>query len=80
MILVWNNVDSFKRHLQDMRSFHQAHYAIQKSDARMLKDMALLGDVRPPHETGFIKKITDIRGKIVFVPIWEMTLPRGSQN
>jgi hypothetical protein len=80
MILVWNNTDSFKRHLEDMRLFRQTHHDIRKTETGMLKDMALLFDVQPPRETGLIKRITDIRGKIVFVPIWEMTLPRGSQN
>ena len=25
MILVWNNINSFKRHLEDMRLFRQSH-------------------------------------------------------
>jgi hypothetical protein len=49
-------------------------------DGNMLKDIPLLFDVQPPHETGLIRTITNAKGKIVFVPIWEMILPRGSQN
>ncbi|MGD0780706.1 MAG: hypothetical protein ABR954_08040 [Dehalococcoidales bacterium] len=86
MILVWNNINSFNRHLKDMRVFCQAHKNGQKwepkitEDVKTLKDMGLLFDVQPPHEKGLIRSITDARGKIVFVPIWEMILPRGSQN
>ena len=86
MILVWNNKCSFKQHLEDMRLFHQAHSNGQRvessiiEEVKMLKDMALLSDVQPPHETVLVRSITDARGKIVIVPIWEIILARGSQN
>jgi hypothetical protein len=81
MILVWNNIKSFQQHLEDMRLFHNLH--TQKSpvvDLKMLKDMPIPFDVKLPHETGLIKSVYDARGKLILVPIWRVSLSRGSYN
>ncbi len=80
MILVWNNMDSFKRHLEDMRAFRQSHNNWQMAEAKTFKDMPVLIDVKPPRETGLIESITDNQGKLIFVPIWKMKRAGGSQN
>ena len=77
MILVWNNMKSFQRHLEDMKTFRQTHKTQQ---TEQIKDMPILGIVNPPQETGLIKSITDNKGKIIFTPIWKITLARGSNN
>ncbi len=77
MILVWNNMNSFRRHLDDMKTFRQAHNSQQ---TEQFKDMPILIGVKPPQETGLIRSITDNKGKVIFVPVWKMTLARGSNN
>lgn len=77
MILVWNNMKSFNRHLEDMKTFRQTHKTRQ---TEQIKDMPILTNVKPPQETGLIKNITDNKGKVIFVPMWKMTLARGSNN
>ncbi len=77
MILVWNNMQSFKQHLEDMKTFRQTH---QTRQTEQIKDMPILINVKPPQETGLIKNITDNKGKVIFVPMWKMTLARGSNN
>jgi hypothetical protein len=81
MILIWNDVHSFERHLEDMRLFRRSHNDIPPVvELKFFKDMPIPFDIEPPRETGIIKSFTDSRGKLILVPIWETTLPRGSQN
>jgi hypothetical protein len=77
MILVWNNMNSFKRHLDDMKTFRQTHKSRQ---IEQLKDMPELFNVKPPQETGIIKSVTDKNGKAIFVSIWKIALARGINN
>ena len=77
MILVWNNMNSFKRHLDDMKSFRQTH---KNRQTEQLMDMPLLFNIKPPQETGVINSITDNKGKVIFVPIWKIALARGIYN
>jgi hypothetical protein len=77
MILVWNNMNSFKRHLEEMKTFRQAHNNWQ---AEQVKDIPVLLSVKPSQETGLVNKITDNRGKVIFAPIWKIALARGSNN
>jgi len=81
MILVWDNIKSFQKHLEDMRLFCNSH--VHKTpivDLRMLKDMPIVVDIKPPQETGLIRSVFNARGKLVIVPIWRVNLSRGSQN
>jgi hypothetical protein len=81
MILIWNDIKSFQRHLEDMKSFRQSHLdSPPEVELKIFKDMPLPWDVTPPRETGIIKSFTDDRGKTILVPIWKTTLARGSQN
>lgn len=77
MILVWNNMNSFKRHLEDMKNFRQNH---KSRPAEQFKDMPLLFNVKPPQETGLIKSITNDYGRVSFFPIWKIKLPRATNN
>jgi len=77
MILIWNNMNSFRRHLEDMKTFRQAH---NNRQTEQVKNMPILSDVKPPRETGLIKNITDNKGKVIFAPIWKISLARGSNN
>ncbi len=80
MILVWDNVNSFKRHLEDMRSFRHSHNNTPLADLNTLKDMPMPFNVTPPNERGLIKSIYDSKGKIILAPIWQVTPAKGMQN
>jgi hypothetical protein len=60
-----------------MKTFRQAH---NNQQTEQFKDMPILFGVKPPQETGLIRSITDNKGKVIFVPVWKMTLARGSNN
>jgi len=80
MILVWNSVKSFQRHLEEMRVFQQSHNNTPVAELKMISVMPMPFDITLPHETGLIKSFYDSRGKLILVPIWKITVPRGSQN
>ena len=81
MILVWNNIQSFQQHLEDMRQFRQSHVqSAPKEELRMFKTMPIPFDVTLPQETGLVRNIYDSKGKLMLVPIWRITPSRGSQN
>lgn len=81
MILVWDNIKSFQRHLEDMRLFHNLHaHNTPVADLKILKDMPMPFDIDLPRETGLVKSVYDTRGKLILVPIWRVGLSKGSQN
>jgi len=63
-----------------MRVFRQSHVVNPGEGLKLLKDFPVQSDIKPPRETGFIKSLTDARGKLILIPIWEIALCRGSQN
>ncbi|OGO00609.1 MAG: hypothetical protein A2Y58_01335 [Chloroflexi bacterium RBG_13_51_52] len=80
MILVWNSVKSFQRHLEEMNVFRQAHSNSPVAELKMIKALPMPFDIRLPRETGIIKSFYNSRGTLVLVPIWKVTVARGSQN
>jgi hypothetical protein len=81
MVLVWNDLKSYQRHLENMKEFRQSHLDIAATEElKLLQDMPIPFDSIPSCGTGIIKSFTDARGKTILVPIWKTTLPRGSQN
>jgi len=81
MVLVWNDIKSFQRHLEDMKVFRQAHLdSAPMEGLKLLKDMPIPFDIEPPRETGLVKSFIDSRGKLILVPIWKTELSKGSQN
>jgi hypothetical protein len=81
MVLVWNDIKAFQQHLEDMKAFRQSHFdAPPPEGLKQLKDIPIPFDSIPASGTGIIKSFTDTRGKVILVPIWKTTPPRGSQN
>jgi hypothetical protein len=77
MILTWNNINSFKQHVDDMKTFRETH---KNPQTEQLKDMPLLVTVKPPQETGLIKSLTDDNEKVIFITMKRITLTRGTNN
>ncbi len=80
MILMWDNIESFERHLETMLEFRKSHREVAASDMKALRDMPVPTNVRPPRETGLINEITDKNGQAIFVPMWQITPARNSNN
>lgn len=80
MILVWNNIESFRQHLEDMRQFRQSHNRELAASLKALKNLPVQYAVIPAQETGLIKSLTDNKGNLIIVPIWQVNPDKGSQN
>jgi hypothetical protein len=78
--LVWHDAKSFRQHLEDMRIFRQSHPCNLKNGLTPLKNMPTSCDIHPPRQAGGAHGFISVRGKPVIVPIWEIVLPRNSQN
>ncbi len=78
--LVWNDAKSFKLHLEHMRMFRQTHRNDFQSRLTPLKCIPTLGNICPPSKTGGIRGSISTRSKSALVPMWEIVLPRNSQN
>jgi hypothetical protein len=79
MTLTWENTGAFKQHMEEMESFRRAH-----PDLAPVEQLKL---VRAASSTGNSTcrgnqpaSFTDSRGKAIVVPIWDMTMPKGSEN
>jgi len=79
MILVWNDAKSFKRHVETMKMFRLSHCAYP-ADGLLLRDMPEPHEIAPAPRERLITCLTDSRGKVILVPIWEMAMPPGSRN
>jgi hypothetical protein len=77
--LVWKDTESFRQHLEDMKSFRQSH-ADSESNPSLLKDMPVPRHMPFPGNTGGVSGFISTKGKSTLVPIWEIALPRGSHN
>jgi hypothetical protein len=80
MALIWNDTRSFKQHLEDMRLFRQSHRRNPDSSPNLIKDMPTPRIMPFPGNTGGVSGFISTKGKSTMVPIWEIALPRGSQN
>lgn len=56
MALAWNNTESFKRHLEDMKSFRQSHCSDLKSSPGLFKDMPAPRHMPYPGNTGGVSR------------------------
>jgi hypothetical protein len=79
MILVWNNTNAFKQHLEDMRLFRESHNHAPYEIAKLLQNM-------PVYETNSIREKVlhgDLAKKqrmLKITPIWNIKLAEGTQN
>jgi hypothetical protein len=81
MVLVWNDISSFRRHLENMKTFRQSHPGTSPMDRfKLLHELPQQLDEIPACGTGIIETFSDSRGKVVIVPIWQVNPSRGSQN
>ena len=80
MIFVWNSVKSFQQHLEEMKEFRQLHNNAPIAELKTIKAMPIPFGINLPQETGLISNFYDSRGNLMLVPIWKITVAKGSQN
>jgi len=77
----WKNIEPFKRHMEEMDCFRRAHANMAPAEPE--KTNGLLTGPRmfptPRHDVAE-NMFTDEQGRVIVVPIWDVTIPRGSQN
>jgi hypothetical protein len=81
MTIVSNSTTAFQRHEKDMKSFRRAHTDIPNAEPRkpyLISPVML--DTASLFRTRLKTCFTDARGKLILIPIWQLTLPKGSEN
>jgi hypothetical protein len=80
-IFGWKNIDTYKRHMEEMESFRHAHkhLAAVKPAGHISKAHKPL-PVDPACPVQPVNGFTYVNGKKIVVPIWYITMPKGSQN
>ena len=79
MVLVWNNVQSFQRHLEAMKNFRRSHGA-GRLPGLTIRDMPTPYDIGPRRKDRLVPCFTDSRGRLILVPMWKISLSHGSRN
>jgi hypothetical protein len=79
MIPIWNDANSFKRHINAMKIFRLSHNH-NIVDGFIVKDVPdsfenILSGNEPR-----VRCSTNTKGIVLLVPIWNITLPMGAQN
>ncbi len=76
----WKNTEPFKRHIEEMASFRRTHPRLTPLEP----DNADRGIPDPqsitPYQADSAKFLTDEKGDIIVFPLWDIALPRDSQN
>ncbi len=80
MALVWDDIKTFRRHMEAMRIFRQSHPGIPPEGLRPLNKIPVSPDKNPAGGQGILTSFTPARARIILVPIWKMKSTEGSQN
>jgi hypothetical protein len=81
MILVWDNIKSFQRHLEDMKLFRRGHKDSEVRVApKMFKDMPVPMGIKTVNEARLHEHIYSEIYELEFVPLWDVSLPKNSHN
>ncbi|MFA5309611.1 MAG: hypothetical protein WC370_09045 [Dehalococcoidales bacterium] len=81
MVLVWKDMNSFRHHADNMKTFRQTHPDNPPAARlRLLQEIPFQMNDVPSCGTEVIESFTDARGKLILIPIWEINTARGSQN
>ena len=79
-MLVWNSAKAFQQHIADMKVFNQSHHNNPVAKPDIPNTMPTSYKCHPPCKTGAGTGFVSNKGKMTIVPIWDIELPRGSQN
>jgi hypothetical protein len=80
-IFAWKDIDTFRRHIEEMESFHRAHkHLAPVKPAGHSRNVQKPIDGNPPCPAQPVNGFTSANGKKIVVPIWYISMPKGSQN
>jgi hypothetical protein len=80
-VFAWKNSDSFRRHMEEMKSFRHAHEhltPVKPAGQARKAHKALPGN--PPCPAQENNAFIPVNGKKLIVPIWYISMPKDSQN
>jgi hypothetical protein len=81
MILGWKNINAFKRHMEEMNSFRRTHAHFTPGEQlKITRAVPVPFNNNPPCRTELSTSFSDDKGKIIVVPIWKVSSPKGAQN
>jgi hypothetical protein len=81
MILGWKNIKAFKQHIEEMTTFRHAHaHLIPDTTFSPAKTAQAQLPGTPPCPADIAARFTDDKGNNIVVPIWDISVPKGSQN
>jgi hypothetical protein len=75
IIFGWKNIDTFRRHMEEMESFRRAHKnpaSVKPAGPTRKAQTPVLCPDQPVNGL--------VNGKKIVVPIWYISMPKGSQN
>ncbi len=78
--LIWKDAKSFRQHIAAMRVFSQSHPSNPQGRYNTLKGIPNPCNIHPTGKSAGTSGFITTRGKPALAPIWEIELPRGSQN
>lgn len=80
-MIEWKNINTFKRHMEDMESFRRAHSHLAPRELlRQAQEIPAPQNNAAPAPADSPNFFTDENGKIIVVPIWGIDMPKSSQN
>jgi hypothetical protein len=78
--LIWNDAESFKQHIASMKIFSQSHPVNSQGKCNPFEDKPNACNIHATGKPARTKVFITTRGKPALAPIWEIELPKGSQN
>jgi hypothetical protein len=79
MVTVWKDAKSFRRHLEAMKTFRQSHSTFPSNEG-LVSEMPTPYVIDLSHGERLITYLTTSVGKLIFLPLWKVAAPPGSQN
>jgi len=80
-VFAWKNVDSFRRHMEAMESFRRAHEHLPPAKPAVpTKKAPTPSDSNPDYTVPPVNVFAYVNGKKIIVPIWYISMPKGSEN
>jgi hypothetical protein len=80
-IFCWKNTETFRRHIEEMETFRRSHELmtpVTLDSHSGMADTPLSGN--PPSPIPVANGFEWVNGKKLVVPIWYISMPKGSQN
>ena len=78
--IAWNNSQSFAEYVEYIRTMRRPHAGNSEVTAGLLKSMPTSYIIHTIGETGGARRFIGTGGWALSIPMWNVVLPRNSQN